>query len=86
MAALSMRKLQIYFDRIRSNKAFELFVVAVILFSAVMIGVNSYALDGRVVQVMEILDLAITLFFLVELSIRFLGEPEKRAFFRHCIL
>lgn len=82
MAALSMRKLQIYFDRIRSNKAFELFVVAVILFSAVMIGVNSYALDGRVVQVMEILDLAITLFFLVELSIRFLGEPEKRAFFR----
>ena len=47
-----------------------------------MIGVNSYALDGRVVQVMEILDLAITLFFLVELSIRFLGEPEKRAFFR----
>ena len=82
MAALSMRKLQIYFDRIRSNKVFELFVVAVILFSAVMIGVNSYALDGRVVQVMEILDLAITLFFLVELSIRFLGEPEKRAFFR----
>ena len=82
MAALSMRKLQIYFDRIRSNKAFELFVVAVILFSAVMIGVNSYALDGRVVQAMEILDLAITLFFLVELSIRFLGEPEKRAFFR----
>ena len=47
MAALSMRELQIFFDRIRSNKVFELFVVAVILFSAVMIGVNSYALDDR---------------------------------------
>ena len=40
MAALSMRELQIFFDRIRSNKVFELFVVALILFSAVLIGVN----------------------------------------------
>jgi hypothetical protein len=82
MAALSMRELQIFFDRIRSNKVFELFVVAVILFSAVMIGVNSYALDDRVMQVLLVLDVAITVFFLFELSIRFLGEPEKRAFFR----
>ncbi|HAH81234.1 MAG TPA: ion transporter [Gammaproteobacteria bacterium] len=82
MAALSMRELQIFFDRIRSNKVFELFVVAVILFSAVMIGVNSYALDDRLMQILLILDVAITVFFLFELSIRFLGEPEKRAFFR----
>ena len=73
MAALSMRELQIFFDRIRSNKVFELFVVAVILFSAVMIGVNSYALDDRLMQILLILDVAITVFFLFELSIRFLG-------------
>lgn len=82
MATLSMRELQIFFDRIRSNKVFELFVVAVILFSAVMIGVNSYALDDRLMQILLILDVAITVFFLFELSVRFLGEPEKRAFFR----
>ena len=67
MAALSMRELQIFFDRIRSNKVFELFVVAVILFSAVMIGVNSYALDDRLMQILLILDVAITVFFLFEL-------------------
>ena len=33
-------------------------------------------------QILLILDVAITVFFLFELSIRFLGEPEKRAFFR----
>ena len=62
MAALSMRELQIFFDRIRSNKVFELFVVAVILFSAVMIGVNSYALDDRLMQILLILDVAIRCF------------------------
>ena len=82
MMVLSTRKLQRFFDRVRSNKVFEMFVVAVILFSAVMIGVNSYALDARVASAMEMLDLAITLFFLIELSVRFLGEPQKRAFFR----
>ena len=82
MMVLSTRDLQRFFDRVRSNKVFEMFVVSVILFSAVMIGVNSYALDARVASAMEILDLAITLFFLIELSVRFLGEPQKRAFFR----
>lgn len=80
---MTMRDLQIFFDRIRSNKIFEMFVIAVILFSAVMIGANSYSLDARVLQIMAVLDLAITLFFLLELVIRFLGEPQKRAFFRH---
>ena len=82
MMVPSTRELQRFFDRVRSNKVFEMFVVAVILFSAVMIGVNSYALDARVAGAMEILDLAITLFFLIELTVRFLGEPQKRAFFR----
>lgn len=80
---MTMHEVQKFFDRIRSNKVFEIFVVAVILFSAVMIGANSYNLDGRIVQVMGVLDLAVTLFFLFELTIRFLGEPEKRSFFRH---
>ncbi len=82
MMVLTTHELQRFFDRVRSNKVFEMFVVSVILFSAVMIGVNSYALDARVASAMEMLDLAITLFFLIELSVRFLGEPQKRSFFR----
>ena len=56
MMVLSTRELQRFFDRVRSNKVFEMFVVSVILFSAVMIGVNSYALDARVASAMENLD------------------------------
>ena len=82
MSAPTTQRLQIFFDRIRSNKVFDMFVVGVILFSAVIIGIHSYELDSRVVQIMAVLDLAITLFFLFELSVRFLGEPEKRRFFR----
>jgi voltage-gated sodium channel len=78
---MTMHELQKFFDRIRSNKVFEIFVVAVILFSAVMIGANSYNLDGRIVQVMGVLDLAVTLFFLFELTIRFLGRTRKTFLF-----
>ena len=39
MSAPTTQRLQIFFDRIRSNKVFEMFVVGVILFSAVIIGI-----------------------------------------------
>ena len=42
MSALTTQGLQIFFNRIRSNKVFEMFVVGVILFSAVIIGVHNF--------------------------------------------
>ncbi|WP_206020027.1 ion transporter [Pseudomaricurvus alkylphenolicus] len=73
---------QAAFFKLRSNKAFELFVIGIIVFSALVIGVKTYPLPETLVQVVGVLDWMITLIFLVEIVIRFLGEPEKKRFFR----
>jgi len=74
-------KLQTTFFNLRSNKAFELFVVSIIVFSAVSIGVRTYDLPPLLIDVVGILDVLITLIFLFEITVRFVGEPEKRRFF-----
>ncbi len=70
------------FERLRSNKIFEGFVIGVIIFSAVVIGVKTYDIPPIVSQIVLVLDWAITLIFLVEITIRFLGDPNKRDFFK----
>lgn len=70
------------FFRIRHNKIFEWFVIGIIVFSAVVIGVKTYAIPPFVNQLVIILDWLITVIFLVELVIRFLGEPAKKDFFK----
>ena len=74
---------QARFESARSNRLFELFIILVIIASALLIGVKTYQLPGWVKPLIDGLDLLITLIFLVEISIRFLGEPQKRAFFRN---
>jgi len=75
------KKLQAAFFTLRSNKAFELFVVSIIVFSAVSIGVRTYDLPPLMVDIVGGLDILITLIFLFEIIVRFVGEPEKRRFF-----
>jgi voltage-gated sodium channel len=74
--------LQNKFEAVRSNKTFELFVVAIIVFSAVMIGAKTYDVSDNVTRVVVWLDWFITLFFMVEILIRFLGEKRKLNFFK----
>ena len=74
--------MQTVFERIRSNKAFELFVVSVIIFSAVMIGAKTYDVPYSINRIVIWLDIFITLFFMVELTIRFLAEKRKSQFFK----
>jgi len=74
--------LQARFLTLRSNKAFELFVVFVIIFSAMVVGAKTYELPGWSMTVIGYLDLAITLIFLTEITIRFIGEERKRDFFK----
>jgi len=69
------------FYEIRNNKVFELFVIAIIIFSALMIGANSYEVSATTLQVLSGLDIAITVIFLAEIIIRFIGEPNKKRFF-----
>ena len=71
------------FERIRSNKAFELFVVAVIIASALLVGAKTYELEPSSRSLIIWLDMLITVIFVAEITIRFIGEPNKRAFFRN---
>ena len=68
--------------RLKHSRTFELFVVSVIVLSAVLIGARTFSLDPVWLKSLKVLDFAVTLFFLVELSLRFWGEGKKRAFFR----
>ncbi|MGI9275988.1 MAG: ion transporter [Endozoicomonas sp.] len=75
-------KWQATFFAIRSNKAFELLVISIIIFSALVIGAKTYAIPDHISNLVTILDWGVTLFFLVEITIRFLAEPNKRNFFK----
>jgi len=75
--------LQRRFYAIRNNKVFELFVIGIIIFSALMIGANSYQVSPTTLQVFSILDSIITAIFLIEIVIRFIGEPNKKRFFHN---
>ncbi|WP_422133384.1 ion transporter [Endozoicomonas sp. ALD040] len=74
--------LQARFNAIRSNKIFELFVVSIIIFSALVIGAKTYKLPPYLEGTISVLDVGITLFFLVEILIRFFGEENKKNFFK----
>nr|WP_033298631.1 ion transporter [Psychromonas ossibalaenae] len=75
--------LQQRFYQLRNNKFFELFVITVIIFSALMIGANTYDMPNHVLTFIYVLDWTITLIFLVEIMIRFIGEPDKKRFFHN---
>jgi voltage-gated sodium channel len=75
-------RLQQTFLNIRSNKKFETFVITIIIISAILIGAKTYDIPIYVVNIINFLDWFITAFFLIEITIRFLGEERKRDFFK----
>jgi len=71
-----------YFVAIRSNKIFEMVVIAIIVFSALAIGASTYEMEPRWYALLKIFDVAVTLFFLLEILIRMVAEKRLRDFFR----
>lgn len=74
--------LQQTFLKIRSNKAFELFVVFIIIFSALVIGAKTYNIPPNLLTLITWLDWFITGVFLIEIVVRYLGEERKADFFK----
>jgi len=74
--------LQNKFERIRANKWFEIFVVSVIVVSALLVGAKTYELPNGMASVTLFLDWFISAFFLTEITIRFLAEKRKMHFFK----
>jgi voltage-gated sodium channel len=79
---MNYASLQESFYKLKSNRAFELFVIFIIIISALEIGAKTYELPSQAVAFTKVLDLFITLFFLVEIVIRFVAEPNKKHFFK----
>lgn len=67
--------------RLRNNKIFELFVVSIIILSALLIGAKTYQIPDSVMQLVKWLDLTVTIIFLFEIIIRFIAEENKKRFF-----
>ncbi|RAJ96978.1 ion transporter [Aliidiomarina maris] len=78
----SLYRLQQGFLRLRSNKIFETIVIIIIVFSALMVGAKTYEETNRFTPILNVLDWAVTLFFLVEIIIRLLAERRWRDFFK----
>ena len=75
--------LQSRLEALRAHRAFEAFIIIIIVASALLVGVKTYAVPSWVQRLIEGLDLLITIIFVVEISVRFLGEARKRDFFKN---
>jgi len=71
-----------HFIALRSNKFFEMTVIAIIIFSAMLIGATTYDIDPAWMTVLKVLDGAVTVFFLIEIIIRMAAEKRLRDFFK----
>ena len=69
--------------RLRNNKIFELFVVSIIILSAVLIGAKTYSMPTTFITAIKWLDFLVTIIFLFEISIRFIAEENKKRFFHN---
>lgn len=66
--------------RIESSTLFQGVVIAIIILSALTIGAKTYDLPPLVEQSLSVMDIAITLFFLIEILFRFTASPVKQRF------
>ncbi len=78
---MNAQTLQQFSIALRNNKLFELFVVAVIILSALLIGAKTYAIPVPVLNAIVYMDWLITFIFLFEITVRFIAEEQKKRFF-----
>ncbi len=78
---MQAQTLQSKFTALHSHKSFELFVISVIIISALLVGAKTYNISPLAQQIITLLDWTITFIFLAEISIRFIGHEQKSRFF-----
>ena len=77
-----IQAIQSAFLRLRQNRAFEFFVITVIIISALEIVAKTYDLSDTSIDITKYLDVFITVFFLFEILVRFIAEENKKDFFK----
>lgn len=69
--------------KIDNSNIFQGIVITVILLSALLIGAKTHNLSSNIVAILLLLDVVVTVFFAIEISIRFLACPQKKTFFKN---
>jgi voltage-gated sodium channel len=67
---------------LQSNKLFEMTVIFIIVFSALLTGAKTYEINSTADNLILVLDTFITVFFLFEIIIRIIAEPRTVDFFK----
>lgn len=70
------------FKNIKDHRLFQAIVVFAIILSALLVGASTYNIPPSILFILQSLDILITLFFVVEISIRFFAEKRKLHFFK----
>ena len=68
--------------KLKESSIFQFTVIFIIILNAITIGVSTYNLDNFITNIIIILDYSITIFFVIEIVIRFIGEQNKKNFFK----
>ncbi len=75
--------LQGHIRTLHNNRIFEFSVIAIILLSALLIGVKTFDFPPVFISALSFFDVAITVFFLIEISLRFIACDDKKQFFKN---
>ena len=67
---------------VQNNKAFEAFVIVVIMIAAISVGAKTFDIPPSAQNLIDYLNLLITWIFVFELTIRLLASRRKRDFFK----
>ena len=59
--------------KLKESSIFQFCVIFIIIINAITIGISTYNLDGFLADVIKVLDYSITIFFVIEIIIRFIG-------------
>ncbi|MDC0071784.1 ion transporter [Gammaproteobacteria bacterium] len=72
-----------FLQNIKENTYFKGSVITIIILSALLLGTSTYDMNDQAEKVLIFLDYFITVFFCLEISIRFAAEENKREFFKN---
>jgi len=78
---IDAQTLQNRFINLRENKIFETFVILVIIISALLIGAKTYPISSAAHKAIQLMDIAVTVIFLIEIIIRMIAERSLKRFF-----
>jgi voltage-gated sodium channel len=69
-------------EALNQSKLFQIIVISVIILSALLVGVRTHDIPKSFEIILKVLDLSITVFFVVELTIRYLATNSFKKFFK----